>query len=186
MKRTDILPENYQEYRTIDLMNNKKQKMLINVLAAVIGLAIIALGALKASFMIWLESWWVLLVSSGLTIVYMVLHELTHGIAMKMMGTKKVRYGFTGLYAFAGSDDYYARGPYIFIALAPVVLFGVILGVLSVFLDGEWFWAIHWVQAVNISGAAGDFFVTCAMLKAPKDVLVKDAGTAMKMYSATK
>jgi hypothetical protein len=123
-------------------VNNKKQKVLVNVLATVIGLAIIALGALKVSFTVFLESWWVLLVSSGLIIVYMVLHELTHGIAMKMMGTKKVRYGVSGLYAFAGSDDYYAKGPYIFIALAPVVLFGVILGVLSVFLDGEWFWAI--------------------------------------------
>ena len=26
---------------------------------------------------------------------------------MKLCGTKKIKYGFTGLYAFAGSDDYY-------------------------------------------------------------------------------
>ena len=37
----------------------------------------------------------------------MILHEIVHGIAMRICGTKKVKYGFTGLYAFAGSKDFY-------------------------------------------------------------------------------
>jgi DNA polymerase III epsilon subunit-like protein len=51
-----------------------------------------------------------------LSIAYMVLHEAVHGIAMKMCGTKKVKYGFTGLYAFAGSNDFYGKKSYIQLA----------------------------------------------------------------------
>ena len=97
-------------------------------------------------------------------VVYMVVHELTHGIAMKCFGTKKIKYGFTGLYAFAGSDDYYDKKSYIIIALAPIVLWGVVLGVLN-------------------AGAVGDLYVTFKFGKMSKDILVQDSGVGMDVYS---
>ena len=84
-----------------------------------------------------------------LLVVYMILHELVHGIAMKMCGTKKIKYGFTGMYAFAGSDDYYGKKPYIFIALAPVVLWGVVLAVVNPFVPAEWFWLVYLIQNIQ-------------------------------------
>jgi len=84
-------------------------------------------------------------------VAYIVLHELVHGITMKAFGTPRVRYGFTGVYAFAGSDDYYGKGSYIFIALAPVVLWGAVLAVVSLFVPLSWFWVVHFVQVVNLS-----------------------------------
>lgn len=118
-----------------------------------------------------------------LLVVYMILHELVHGIAMKMCGTKKIKYGFTGMYAFAGSDDYYRKKPYIFIALAPVVLWGVVLAVVNPFVSAEWFWVVYLIQISNISGAAGDLYVTLKFSKLPKDILVKDYGVGMRVYS---
>ena len=118
-----------------------------------------------------------------LLVVYMVLHELVHGIAMKMCGTKKVRYGFTGIYAFAGSDDYYAKKPYIFIALAPVVLWGIVIAIITPFVPVEWFWIVYFIQVCNLSGAAGDLFVTVRFSRMPKDILIKDHGVGMKVYS---
>lgn len=67
-----------------------------------------------------------MLVLFALIVLYMILHKLVHGISMKLCGTRKVKYGFTGAYAFAGSEDYYPKKEYIFIALAPVVLWGVV------------------------------------------------------------
>ena len=118
-----------------------------------------------------------------LTILYLVLHEFVHGIAMKMCGTKKIKYGFTGLYAFAGSDDYYDKRSYIFIALAPVVLWGFLLALINFFVSPEWFWVVYIIQIVNLSGAAGDIFVTVKFSCLPKDILIKDYGVGMTVYS---
>ena len=115
----------------------------------------------------------------------MVLHEIVHGIAMKMCGTKKVRYGFTGLYAYAGSDDYYDKKAYIFIALAPVVFWGVVLLIINLLVPIGWFWVVYFIQIINLSGAAGDLFVTAKFLRLPNDVLVKDYGVSMTVYSKT-
>ena len=118
-----------------------------------------------------------------LTILYLVLHEFVHGIAMKMCGTKKIKYGFTGLYAFAGSDDYYDKRSYIFIALAPVVLWGFLLALINFLVSPEWFWVVYIIQIVNLSGAAGDIFVTVKFSCLPKDILIKDYGVGMTVYS---
>lgn len=119
-------------------------------------------------------------------VAYVILHELTHGVAMKICGSKKIKYGFTGLYAFAGSDDYYGKGAYIFIALAPVVLWGIVLAIICPFLPTEWFWVAYFIQIANISGAVGDFYVTAKFSRFPADILVKDSGVGMVVYSAKK
>ena len=118
-----------------------------------------------------------------LIVVYMVLHELVHGVTMKLFGTKKVKYGFTGLYAFAGSDDYYDKKSYIIIALAPVVIWGIVIAVVNALVSPEWFWVIYFIQISNISGAAGDIYVTAKFSRLPKDILVKDVGVGMTVYS---
>ena len=107
-----------------------------------------------------------------LMFLYLILHELVHGIAMKLCGTKKVKYGFTGMYAFAGSEDYYDKKAYSFIALAPVVLWGIVLAVINPFVPVEWFWIVYLIQIMNVSGAAGDLFVTVTFSRLPQDILV--------------
>ena len=187
------LPEGYREILSIDLKNNKKLMLFINALALLIGIIMVipgqhhvsisALFDLSAGFGPYALRFLTLIV--GL-FAYIVLHELVHGISMKLCGTRKVKYGFTGAYAFAGSEDYYPKKEYIFIALAPVVLWGVVLAALNFVVPEEWFWIIYIVQIMNISGAAGDFFVTLKFLRFPDDILVKDYGVSMVVYSKHK
>lgn len=191
MKRCDTLPENYREIYTVDLQKNKKTALLINGIAVLIAVPMIVAGHffvpvsvlfdVEKGFGMYFLRFGVLLVS---IVLYMILHELVHGVAMKLCGTKKVKYGYTGMYAYAGSADYYAKRPYIFIALAPVVLWGVVLAVLCPFLPTEWFWVGYFVQVNNCSGAAGDLFVTAKFLRMPRDILVHDSGVSMTVYSA--
>ena len=86
------------------------------------------------------------------------------------------------MYAYAGSEDYYSRGAYIFIALAPVVLFLAVFAVANLLVPLSWFWTIYLLQIINVSGAAGDIYVTCRFLRMPKDILIKDVGTSMEAY----
>lgn len=190
MKSYVDLPEGYKEIYSIDLQKNKKMSLVVNALAIIIALAlavpmhfvvpISSLFDMEAGLGLYARRFAVMLV---LMIVYMVLHELVHGIAMKMCGTKKVKYGFTGLYAYAGSNDYYSKKPYIFIALAPVVLWGIVLAIVNPFVAKEWFWVVYLIQITNLSGAAGDLFVTVRFSRLPKDILIKDHGVGMTVYS---
>ena len=120
----------------------------------------------------------------ALLVLYIILHEAVHGIAMRICGTKKVKFGFVGSYAFAASDDYYGKGAYIFIALAPVVFWGVVLAIINPFVPIEWFWAVYFIQITNLSGAAGDLFVTFKFLRFPKDILIRNVGVKMTVCSA--
>lgn len=87
------------------------------------------------------------------------------------------------MYAFAGSEDYYDKRSYIFIALAPVVLWGIVLALITPFVSLEWFWVVYLLQVSNLSGAAGDFFVTVRFSRFPQDVLIKDHGVGMTVFS---
>lgn len=190
MKAVEALPEDYREIYSVDLQKNKKLAFWVNALS----LLIAALLAIPMHFVVPIStffsmedgigSYFIRMVAVAvLMVLYIVLHELVHGVAMKMCGTKKVKYGFTGLYAFAGSNDFYGKKSYIFIALAPVVLWGIVLAVVNPFVPIEWFWVVYWIQISNLSGAAGDFFVTAKFSKMPDDILVRDHGVGMKVFS---
>lgn len=190
MKAVKNLPEGYRELCAIDLQKNKKMALFVNLLAIVIA----ALLAIPMHYVVPISS--LFSMENGmqsymfrfaamfvLLILYMVLHELVHGIAMKMCGTKKVKYGFTGIYAYATSNDFYDKKTYIFIALAPVVLWGIVLAVVNMFVSLEWFWVVYLIQISNLSGAAGDLYVTVKFLRLPSDILIQDYGVGMTVFS---
>ncbi len=195
MKAYTELPAGYKEIFSIDLQKDKRLALLVNGLALLIGVAlvlpmhfVIPLGTLFDAELFELEGGiafyflrFAVLAVAG--IAYLILHELVHGIAMHICGTKKVKYGFTGLYAFAGSEDYYDKSGYIFIALAPVVLWGVVLAAINIFVPVEWFWVVYLLQVMNLSGAAGDLYVTVKFSRLPKDILVCDNGVGMTVFT---
>lgn len=190
MKALSTLPDGYRSRFTLDLQKDKKLALLVNGLSfAIATVLIVAMHLYRPVWLLfdmeeglgaYFTRFFVLLVMLA---AYMVLHELVHGAAMKLCGTKSVHFGFTGLYAYAGSDDYYDKSSYIFVALAPIVVWGVVLAVVNVFVDGPWFWTIYVVQICNLSGAAGDLFVTVKLARLPKDVLVHDVGVSMTVYT---
>ena len=128
MKALSSLPDGYREVDSVDLQRDKKTAILVNGLALLIAAAMVIPAALFVPFSTLFTQedglvapLWKTLVLLVSLLAYMLLHELIHGIVMKALGTEKVKYGFTGMYAFAGSDDYYDKKGYIAIALAPVI-----------------------------------------------------------------
>ena len=187
MNAVNVLPEGYEEFYSLDLQKDKQKALLVNGIALAIGvlMAVPMHFAVPITTLFDISEGYIIRMLSLvlLSVGYLILHELVHGVAMKICGTKKVKYGFTGLYAFAGSEDFYPKKPYIFIALAPVVLWGIVLAVVNFLVPTEWCWIIYLVQIMNISGAAGDFFVTIKFSQFPDDILVKDHGVGMVVYS---
>lgn len=189
MKAKQILPEGYGKLFTVDLKNDKKAAAVVSVISLVIMVALAVpmhfyvpihtlfdmssgMGAYAARFLCLLV----------LMAAYMVVHELIHGITMKLYGTKKVKYGLTLMYAYAGSGDYYGKKSYLVIALAPVVLLGIVIGVVNALVPVQWFWVVYMLQLCNLSGAAGDLYVTVRFMRLPADILINDTGVTMTVY----
>ncbi len=189
IKNTLSLPDNYSEIFKLDLQNDKKTALLVNAFSFFIFAVMLAFGHLHLPLSYLFD------MSRGLSeyilrfavmlagvVVYIILHELVHGVFMRIYSKTRPKYGFTGLYAYAGSSAYYNKKCYIIIALSPVVIWGIIIDLINAFLPDLWFWPIYFIQTANISGAAGDLYVAFQFIKMPRDILVKDIGTSMTVY----
>ncbi|MBR4797844.1 MAG: DUF3267 domain-containing protein [Oscillospiraceae bacterium] len=189
METVQVLPENYKEVCSIDLQKNKKEALIVNGIGGAVSLVMYIIMETRMPFMAWIyekaDKEQLLPALTALilgTVIYVILHEFTHGVTMKAAGGKQVKYGFTGMYAFAGSSkDYFPKRQYICIALAPVVLWRIILAVLQIFLHG-WEWVVWFLQIMNIGGASGDIYVTARVAAMPKTILVMDTGVNMTVY----
>ena len=188
VKNCRELPAHYRMVGSIQLKENKKLFILINVFSILISVALFFVGTaivpLKVFFYVDREHYWlrygVMLVGA---IAYIVLHEAVHGIFMRLWGCGiKPTFGFGGVYAWAGSRAYFNRRCYLIIGLAPVVIWGVVLLIVGFLVPHAWFWVIYFIQIVNVSGAAGDFYVTARLMKAPDTLLVQDDGVSMRLY----
>ena len=186
MRAVQALPEGYEAGERVDLQHDKATAVRVNVLSF-----LLAVPPALLMFLLRPEgsAFWEAENSSRLLklavmllgyVVYIVLHELTHAAVMKLTGGGKVRFGFTGMYAYAGSEgDWFDRSAYVCIALAPLVVWGVIFAVMQAVISPDWYWIVGLWQLGNISGAAGDIYVTVKTLRSPADVLVRDTGLEM-------
>ena len=87
-----------------------------------------------------------------------------------------VEYGRLGHRPAAGFDP-------AVIALAPLILWGAVLAVLERTLPDAWFWLIYLVQIANVSGSAGDVYCVVHLRRLPRDILIQDTGTRMRVYA---
>lgn len=185
------LPEGYKPVLQIDLQKDKRLALLVNGIALLIVLVLFGISAcfvpidtifdVTDPFLV-LCKFFALCVG---TLVYVILHEAVHGIVMRHFCEAKVKFGFTGMYAYAGSAGYYCRRHYIIIALAPIVVWGVVLGLVNLLVPVSWFYVVYFIQVMNLSGGAGDLYVTWKMHKMPPDILVRDSGVAMTVFGHT-
>ena len=157
MKSVQTLPDSYREIFKMNLQSDKKIALKINIgaTAAMVILMIIGGFIVPIRTFFKMEPFSDYLIRLGVLtlayLLYMMAHELTHAVVMKAAGAKKVVFGFTGMYAFAGShDDYFDKISYRCIALAPLIVWGIVFGVLAVIVPASWFWIV-WFCLPGIS-----------------------------------
>ena len=117
-------------------------------------------------------------------LIYFLAHEWVHGVFIRLFTGRSAAFGFElkkGM-AYAYSNAFFAKSPYVVIALAPLVVWTVLLGLLLRDVPASWFWYLYVIQIVNVSGAVGDLYVTWLTLHMPKDVLILDNGMEMRYY----
>lgn len=60
---------------------------------------------------------------------------------------------------------------------------GMVLAALCAAVPAQWFWVLYLVQVTNVSGAAGDLYITWKALRMPAGVLIQDTGAEMAFYT---
>ena len=186
MKSTWTLPEGYGQKYLIDLKDNKRQFWIVNGLS--IGIMLLLLAVFFQ--LLWFS--FLELHFDGLPLqlgvmalgmlAYIPLHELVHGVCIRRFSGKKATYGFTLVYAYAGSQCYFNKGDYLVIAAAPVVFWGVVFLLLLFLLPVNWRWVAYVWELFNLSGAAGDFYVFWRLGKESDAILCQDTGVKMAVF----
>lgn len=182
------LPKDYKRIGIIDLDGKRSpEKRRVNLIAMILAVALAILGVQLHPFddatSVLMSKAWVLMALMGVLFAYMLLHEVVHGIFIRVLSKTKPVYGMKSFYLYAGTRGYLDRKSYVTIALAPAMIFGVILAVLTLVLPKDWFWLVMIIQIANIAGSAGDFYCSWRMLRYPKNALIQDLGTGMKIYA---
>ena len=179
------LPSGYRHAGVMDFVRNRKLLLTVNGAGIAISVIMVVLGLLfvpiNTALDLIRERWYVPLILAFLYMAYICLHELTHGVFMHIMSGVKPNYGFKLCYAYAGSSVWFDRKSHIIIALAPLIIWGIILQVLCMALPAGWFWIFWLIQISNVSGSAGDIYCSIYLARFPGDILIQDTGTRMRI-----
>lgn len=187
------LPNGFIEDYKIDAKKTSVG-ILLNVVAAVIGVVVAfvcwvlkyGLTFIKVAdgeAMNWLLS--LLLCLAGL-VLYMILHELTHGAAYKLLTKQKLTFGLTLTVAYCGLKEGYVNKKTAIIAmLAPFVIHSIWM-VVAICLIPQmvWSWWLILLFALHFGGCCGDLYGTLILLfrYRGKAVLLSDNGPCQRFY----
>lgn len=181
------LPAGYREAFTIDAAS-KKTGVTLNLVAAVIMAAVLipAILIIRPGNILEGFSFSRYLITIGTLLVYLVLHELVHGAAYKLLTRQKLTFGFTATVAYCGVPNIYVyRRASMIALLAPFCVFTVVFGLAVALLQDPWdktFAAA--VLAIHLGGCVGDLYDTGLYLFRFRDpgTLMRDTGPRQTFY----
>lgn len=182
-QNTINLPSDYQIYETINLNKDKKinifiQALLVIIIGFIIGLAIWFNFPIKSSLSLGAK----IFITAFSCVIYMIMHELTHGVFFKMFSGIKPTYSVSFPFLCTGSTAYLNKISYIIVGLAPVIIWGIILIALLLLLPPNFFLCIYIVTGLNFAGAAGDYSLVYVISRLSPMALIQDNGTEIKVF----
>lgn len=188
-----ILPEEYEEIKKFSFNENKKFSLLVNLAALAVAAFLVIVMQFFVPFdlftpasdgevkLVFIKS----AVLCALIIAYVFLHEAVHGVCIRIISGKWGGFGFKSGFAYASSAAFFGKYEYIIIALAPVVFWGVVLGIVNVLVPAGWFWVVYAVQVFNLSGAVGDIYMVYSIKDLPKESIFRDDGLNTTVFAKT-
>lgn len=177
------LPSNYRLIDKLDLKNDKRIMMKIkiyffSVIFIMIGASKLLDFPMKNDIGI-LRNVYITIIAM---VVYTVIHELIHGYFFFHFSGTKPKYLIRAPFVCTGSEAFYNRKQYVLIALAPVVILGVILINMLYFLPKIFFPTLYVITVYNFAGATGDLLQVLKLYKFPINVLIQDNGKETKLF----
>ena len=189
-----VLPSGYSQVYYLNA-KNVKVGIIFNLMALVIMFAVIAIAVVlfiaigKMPETIDFISMEIsLLATLVLMLVYLVLHELVHGAAYKIMTGEKLTFGVIWSCAYCGVPHIYTYRKTALVALvSPLIIFSVILipiTCVALFVSPYIYFTLVLLLASHLGGCIGDLYVTILLLTKYKDkrMLIRDTGPKQFFY----
>jgi hypothetical protein len=187
---TKTLPEAYAQSGEIDLKNNKRLVITLNIVAFFVGIicffllssfaALVRPSLMNNSGTITAVGAAVLL---GLVVMLLTIHELIHGYFFWVFTRSRPVFALRLFYAYAGAPNWYIpTRQFMIVALGPLVIIGAV-GMLFILLVPEsWVLLISILVAFNTGGSTGDLLVFTRLIKLSPTSLANDTGDVMAFY----
>ncbi len=184
------LPSDYKEVLSWKVTEKRSRVITLNILAVplfiifgvIFSSLAVSLGKLPSQVEFGLGE--IVSVIAGILLT-LVLHELTHGLAMRMFGARP-RYGilWKGLMFYATSPGYaYRRNNYLVISLAPFIFISILVVLGMWLLQGTlWVALLGICGIINASGAIGDMWMTLIVLRYATTALVIDERDGIRVF----
>ena len=115
------------------------------------------------------DAWVTISVAVVSCVVYMAVHELTHAVLLWAFSRVRPTVALRIPYLAVGGRGYLNRRSFIIVALAPVVLWGIVLVMLLFTLSSQFFLPVYVVTVLNFAGSSGDYFQAYAVARLPGD-----------------
>lgn len=189
------LPSNYELIYSIDAKSKKIGIIFtivsLAILLVVMGICIIPLLINKASIEINRGSTDLLIayvIFMVALFLYIILHELVHGIVYKALTKQKLTFGLTWSCAFCGVPNIYCyRKTALYALAAPLTVFSIILIPLTVYLyfvNPVYYLMSAFILGLHLGGCCGDMYMMWLLLARFKSnkTLIKDTGPAQTIY----
>lgn len=182
------LPENYKLDKTIDMKKMSTNIFLnvLNILFVIISfLILIPLKFKEIKIDNLIELSIVMFIALIGFIIYIVLHELTHGLFYKIFTKQKLTFGVSLTYAYCGVPNIYVRKKEAIIAcLSPLIIFSIIFLTLIFILPPNYInLSIIILFSFHFGGCSGDIYLSLILLtKYDKDTYIKDTGPTQYIY----
>jgi hypothetical protein len=119
-------------------------------------------------------------------VLILLLHELTHGVAMHMFGAKP-RYGVLWKQAmfYATTLGYtYRRNDYLIVTLAPLFILSILVILGMWFVQGNALWValLAMFGTINAAGAIGDLWIATIVLRYAPAAYVMDERDGVRVF----
>lgn len=167
---------NYREIGSFSVNGRKEQTILsvIFLLIAGIGSGLLSLSKVYVHNTIPV---FVIILS---VIGFIVVHELVHLIFISIFSKGKIKVRIKIPTIAVGSEAYFDKIQYVIIALAPVIVLGLINLLCLLMLDDKFIYAI--LLILNLATASGDYILVYNALKQSKNSYFVDTAEETKVY----
>jgi hypothetical protein len=182
-RNTNNLPAGYDARTTVDLKADVKIAAAIQV-----GFVVIALVLVGSAYILGfplssgLSTWATIVLTVAACLFYMVAHELTHAGLLWFFTRLRPAIALRFPYLIVGGQGYLNRRTFLIVALAPVVIWGLVLVTLLETLPQQFHLSLYIVTVLNFAGSSGDYFQAYAIAKLPPTALVQDNGRVTTVY----
>lgn len=177
------LPDSYRRDDTIDLKKDRKLALAVQggfVVLAALAVAVAWLANLP------LQTEWNPFVAIVVTVVaclvYMIVHEATHGVMLQLLTKVKPSYRMRFPFLTTGGNAFLTPRSAIVIALAPMVVWAVVLIVALLLVPQDWRLTVYVVLALNFAGSSGDLVEVYVLSRQRRDALVQDDGDRIHVF----